>query len=148
MKTVLVLSIHHLYAERILSGRKKIELRRTRPRLRKGDIVLVYSPRPVMALVGGFDVKKLIEARPDKLWDLAGSISGISKTEFDEYYSGASRGFGIWIAKTWRLQKPLSLQELKRLWSNFSPPQSFRYLRADEVSIARTRPYMFPYGTF
>lgn len=136
MKTILVLSIRASHAENILEGRKKVELRRVRPKLENGDIVLIYAPRPIMALVGGFVVTKVIAAQPEKLWRLAGSVSGLTKNQFTHYYSGASMGFGICIEKAWRLEKPVSLAVLKRSWSNFSPPQSFRYLRPNEMRKA------------
>lgn len=136
MKTVLILSIRDVHAKNIFQGSKKVELRRIRPRLKGGDVVLVYTPRPVMALVGGFAVKDVIEAQPQKLWSLVGSVSGLSKDEFAKYYSGASKGFGICIGITWRLRKPLSLATLKQAWVKFVPPQGFRYLRANEVDLA------------
>lgn len=138
MKTILVLSIRDTHAQNILQGTKTVELRRMRPRLEEGDIVLIYAPRPIMALVGGFVVKKVIATQPEKLWRLVGGVSGLTRSQFLEYYSGASMGFGICIDKTWRLGKPVSLATLKRSWSHFSPPQGFRYLRADEVRMAKS----------
>lgn len=133
MKTILVLSIRDPHAQNILQGTKLVELRRMRPRVGEGDIVLIYAPRSIMALVGGFVVKKVIATQPAKLWRLVGSVSGLTKTQFMDYYSGTSLGFGICIEKAWRLEKPVSLAVLKQTWSKFSPPQGFRYLRADEV---------------
>lgn len=138
MKTVLVLSIREPHARNILQGTKTVELRRMRPRLHEGDIVLIYAPRPIMALVGGFVVKSVIRTKPDILWRLVGSASGLTRSEFVQYYSGASEGFGICIDQAWRLGTPVSLVRLKRSWSHFSPPQCFRYLRPDEVRMAKS----------
>lgn len=138
MKTILVLSIREPHAQNILQGTKTVELRRMRPRLEEGDIVLIYAPRPIMALVGGFVVKRVIETQPEKLWRLVGRVSGLTRSQFIQYYSGASMGFGICIDQAWRLGKPVSLATLKRSWSHFSPPQGFRYLRADEVRMAKS----------
>lgn len=138
MKTVLVLSIREPHAQNILQGAKTVELRRMRPRLEEGDIVLIYAPRPIMALIGGFIVKSVIETKPEKLWRLVGSVSGLTRSQFMQYYSGASVGFGICIDKAWRLGAPVSLVTLKRSWSQFSPPQCFRYLRPDEVRMAKS----------
>lgn len=133
MKTILVLSIRDPHAQNILQGTKTVELRRMRPRLGEGDIVLIYAPRPIMALIGGFVVKKVIATQPEKLWRLVGSVSGLTKNQFMDYYSETSMGFGICIEKAWRLEKPVSLAVLKRSWSKFSPPQAFRYLRPNEM---------------
>ena len=138
MKTVLVLSIREPHAHNILRGTKTVELRRMRPRVQKGDIVLIYAPRPIMALVGGFIVKHVIVAQPENLWRLVGNVSGITRRQFVQYYSGASEGFGICIDRAWRLRTPVPLVTLKRSWIHFSPPQCFRYLRPDEVRMAKS----------
>lgn len=138
MKTILVLSIRENHAQDILEGRKKVELRRVRPKLENGDIVLIYAPRPVMALVGGFVVKEVIVAQPGQLWRQVGSVSGLTKHQFTHYYSGASVAFGICIDTTWRLDKPVSLAVLRRCWFPFTPPQCFRYLGAKEMRMAKS----------
>lgn len=138
MKTILVLSIRGSYAESILEGKKKVELRRVRPKLESGDIVLIYVPRPVMALVGGFAVKEVIVAQPGQLWRQVGSVSGLTKHQFAEYYSGASVAAGICIDTMWRLEKPVPLAVLRRCWLGFIPPQCFRYLGAKEMRMAKS----------
>jgi predicted transcriptional regulator len=138
MKTILMLSIRESHAQNILAGRKKVELRRVRSKLEKGDVVLIYAPRPVMALVGGFVVKEVIVAQPGQLWRQVGSVSGLTKHQFTHYYSGASVAFGICIDTPWRLDKPVSFAVLRRCWSRFTPPQCFRYLGAKEMRMAKS----------
>ncbi len=138
MKTILVLSIRENHARDILEGRKKVELRRVRSKLEEGDVVLIYVPRPVMALVGGFVVKEVIVARPAQLWRQVGRVSGLTNHQFTDYYSGASTAFGICIDTTWRLDKPVSLAVLRRCWLPFNPPQCFRYLGAKEMRMAKS----------
>ena len=138
MKTILVLSIRENHARGILEGRKKVELRRVRSKLEKGDIVLIYTPRPVMALVGGFVVKEVIVAQPGQLWRQVGSLSGLTKHQFTHYYAGASVAFGICFDKAWRLDKPVALVTLRQCWFRFTPPQCFRYLGAKEMRMAKS----------
>ena len=61
LRKILLLSIHPEHAKNIFDGIKTVELRRTRPRLSKCDQVLVYVSSPTKALVGAFEVKKVIE---------------------------------------------------------------------------------------
>lgn len=138
MKTILVLSIRENHAQDILEGRKKVELRRVRSKLEIGDVVLIYVPRPVMALVGGFVVKDVVVAQPGQLWRQVGSVSGLTKHQFTHYYSGVSIAFGICIDTTWRLDNPISLVVLRRWWPRFTPPQCFRYLSAMEMRMAKS----------
>jgi predicted transcriptional regulator len=138
MKSILVLSIRDRHANDILDGTKTVELRKTRPRLVEGDIVLIYVPKPIMAVVGGFEVKNVVSTDPKNLWKKVGSESGLTRKQFTDYYSGSSIGFGIRVAKTWRLAESLSLKTLRRWWPEFCPPQGFRYLRASEINTAIT----------
>ena len=136
MKSILVLSIRDHHANSILDGNKTVELRRMRPNIDEGDIVLIYIPKPIMAVVGGFAVKSVVSAKPEALWKQVGRKSGLTKRQFIQYYSGTSVGFGIKIAKVWRLSTSLSLPKLRQWWPNFIPPQGFRYLRSSEIRRA------------
>jgi len=136
MKSILVLSIRDRHANSILDGKKTVELRRIRPNIGQGDIVLIYIPRPIMAVVGGFAVKNVVSAKPEALWRQVGRRSGLTKRQFSQYYSGTSVGFGIQIAKVWRLGASLSLPKLRQWWPDFIPPQGFRYLRSSEIRRA------------
>lgn len=131
--SALLLSIRPKYANLIFSGRKKIELRRVRPRLQKGGLVLIYVSSPVKALMGGFQVRKVIEGTPKYLWSTVGAESGVTKKEFEDYYSGLSLGFAIFSSKIWQLKQPINLTDLKKRWSHFSPPQGYRYINLNEI---------------
>lgn len=136
MKAILILSIRDHHANSILDGKKTVELRRMRPNVGEGDIVLIYIPRPIMAVVGGFLIKSVVSAEPEALWRRVGRNSGLTKRQFIQYYSGTSVGFGIQVAKVWRLGTPLSLPKLRQWWPSFIPPQGFRYLRSSEIRRA------------
>lgn len=56
---VLLISIRPVYANKIFDGSKTVELRRVRPRLETGSVVLVYVSNPVQALMGMFQVSTL-----------------------------------------------------------------------------------------
>lgn len=131
--TALLLSIRPKYADLIFNGLKKTELRRVRPRIQKGGIVLIYVSSPVKALMGAFQVQKVIEGNPKYLWRVAGNESGITKKEFDTYYSGLSLGFAISASKIWQLKHPILLANLKRRWAHFTPPQGYRYIHLEEI---------------
>lgn len=132
---VLLLSIHPEYANKIFNGTKKVELRKTRPRINKGDLVLVYGTSPLKALMGAFEVVRVVEALPQELWSDVQHIAGITHEQFENYYAGASSGFGIHFNKTCCLPEPFTLTRLRHIWSDFQPPQSYRYLTLDELSV-------------
>lgn len=127
-KKSVLLSIRPEHARKIFNGTKTVELRRTCPRVTKGDLILIYVSSPVKALGGFFRVSQIIKETPERLWPLVSAYAGISKPEFDNYYSGASIGFGINIDRVRKFKNPISLAWLKAKWPGFLPPRSYRYI--------------------
>ena len=133
----LLISIKPEHAKKIFSGEKTVELRRVRPKLSNGDAVLVYVSSPTMALVGAFEVDRVIELSPESLWEEVKISAGITLDVFSAYYKGTDKAFGIVIKKSWNFDTPLSLENLKSKWINFHPPQSYKYISAQEINLLR-----------
>ena len=131
----LLISIKPEHAKKIFAGAKTVELRRVRPKLSNGDTVLVYVSSPTKALIGAFEVDRVIENSPKELWLEVELNAGITQAEFNSYYSGTERAFGILIKKTWNFDVPLTLQNLKSKWMNFHPPQSYKYISEQEANL-------------
>jgi predicted transcriptional regulator len=131
----LLLSIRPQYAEKIFDGTKKVELRRIKPNVNSGDTVFVYVSSPVKALRGKFIVDKVLQEAPEKLWEQIKNDVGLTKEEYKSYFEGASFGFGIYLKAVQDMPSPLSLGELRELWSNFHPPQSYKYLKPHEINL-------------
>jgi len=126
----LLLSVRPLFADKILSGSKTIELRRVRPNVDAGDRILLYSSSPEMALLGSAKVEEVISGTPRSIWLQARGLAGISRQEYDNYFAGTDVAIGIRIYAARRFERPIPLQELRRRWPWLRPPQSFRYLSA------------------
>jgi len=131
----LLLSIRPKYADQIFAGKKTVELRRVKPKLSTGDTVLVYVSSPTKALIGGFEVDKVIESSPDNLWTKVHNIAGVTEEEFTNYYVGSELACGIFIKKSWHFKAPLALENLQKKWANFHPPQSYRYISMQEACL-------------
>lgn len=128
-----MLSIRPEFAEKIFAGTKTVELRRSRPRVKDGDWVLVYVSSPVKILMGMFQVDGVHEGVPECLWDELNDRAGVTREQFEAYYAGAERGVGIAVRSPTRLKHPLSLNQLRGAISDFHPPQGFRYLTQHEL---------------
>jgi predicted transcriptional regulator len=124
----LLLSIRPQYASMIFDGTKTVELRRTRPRLKTGDLVLVYVSSPVKALLGAFEVDRVVVASVSQLWNKVKSKAGITAEAFRDYFSGADIGYGIVLKRKWKLGRPVKLESLRERSANFRPPQGYHYL--------------------
>ena len=134
LRYALFLSVRPLYAARILEGRKTVELRRVRPRVSKGAVLLLYVSSPVKALKAISMVDRVTSAQPDMLWEQIAHKAGVSRDEFDEYFDDARLGFAIHLSDVQLLSHPVSLAALRKLWPGFTPPQGYQYFTQREFS--------------
>jgi len=132
MKKALLLSIKPKFAEAIFEGTKVFELRKVRPRLTCGDLVLVYVTSPRCRLEGAFDVVSVIELPPEELWNVVKSGCALTKNEFDNYYFGKTVGYAIGVGSAWVLETSRNLRYLRD--EEIVPPQSYRYLSASQTA--------------
>lgn len=122
------------YARKIFDGTKTVELRRVRPRVTTDDLVLVYASSPVKAMMGAFEIARVLTASPSRLWRKVDGKAGMTRKQFDEYFQGAKTGYGIFVKRKWVLPKSLKLESLRKRRSKFRPPQSYHYLTVDDVN--------------
>jgi predicted transcriptional regulator len=141
-QNILLLSIKPKYADMILSGTKKVELRRVRTRLKNDDLVLIYVSSPTKALVATFEVDKIIQneilAKPkdiNNFWQIIKNLAGISSNEYKTYYNNASIIVAIFIKNVNKLHNPIELETLRARIPRFQPPQSYRYLKDSELKL-------------
>jgi len=120
------LSIKPTYSQRIFSGEKKFEFRKTKPRSAI-DFVVVYESSPTRNIVGGFTIKTVFSGTPDEIWEKCKFYSGIDKGGYREYCGKASLIHAFEIDQIYKLEKPMSPF---KLFLNFKAPQSFCYLHS------------------
>lgn len=132
MNKALLLSIKPRFADAIFAGTKTFELRKVRPKVAAGDLVLVYVTMPRCQLEGAFKVGAVLELPPEKLWLRVRGKCGVSKEEFMSYYAGKNTAFAIGVAEAWQLETTVGLKDLRT--EEILPPQGYRYLTAGETS--------------
>jgi len=137
-KTVVLISIHKEYAEKIFSGEKQYELRKRLPELKKGDLIIVYVPKPEQRIEGWFVVDELIKDHPKKLWRRVSKKSGICRSDYNNYFENRSEGLAISIKKASVFESPISLEEFRKVEPSFYPPQSYIYLDNNKLEHFKT----------
>jgi predicted transcriptional regulator len=131
----IILSIKPKYAEAILAGIKRVELRRTRPqRLSEGGVVLLYATSPARRFVGGFRVGEIRQECTESLWQRVGDICSVSRDEYLSYYDGVDEGVALFVSGIWRLKRPMDLRAARKRFPGFAAPRSFRYATALELA--------------
>jgi predicted transcriptional regulator len=131
MVTNVLMSIHPQYAEAILLGTKRYELRRMRPQFPPGTIVWLYATKPMGAIVGCFESGEIIAGAPQTLWRSIGSQLGIDSKAFRAYVAGCERVFAIEIRGASAAPSDLPMP------AGLIPPQSYMYLpvQVDQPSL-------------
>jgi predicted transcriptional regulator len=136
----LLLSIRPVYAELILAGKKTIELRKQRPRVPPGTLVVMYASAPTCAIVGAFVLHEIVELQPSELWKLHSNRTGISRELFERYYEHRDQAFGLVVGRVLPLLATVGLAQLRQMWGKFQPPQSYRFIHrrqsTQSVSLA------------
>lgn len=124
---VMLLSVRPRYAESILAGTKRAEIRRQRPGILPGTPVIIYATKPLGAVVGTANIDRICEGIPSDLWDQYHQEMGVSWAEFDEYLSGTSTAYLLLLSGASRLNTPLTLDDMRES-ADFRPPRSYRYV--------------------
>jgi predicted transcriptional regulator len=121
----ILISLSARHAENILAGTKRVELRRRTMNIDPGATVWMYVKLPVGLIIGQARVGAIHAGAPSTLWRRFGSVSGLSRAEFFEYFSGVTRGVALVLEDSKRLTQQLSLQALRAINGQFQPPQFF-----------------------
>lgn len=130
----LLLSIRPKYIRSILDGTKTVELRRSRIHAVEGTLVILYSTSPTRSVVATATLERIIESEPNDLWLTISGHAGVTRREYDEYFRGASRAFGLRLKNVKRLSSPLPLIQM-RARTGLEPAQSFRYVTDRQVEL-------------
>ena len=119
----ILVSIKPEYVKDILSGRKKYEYRKIKPKNRV-DAIIIYSSAPVMKIVAEVEVEEIIEGNTDEIWEKTKNGSGTNKKLYDEYFKNKS------IAVAYKLGKINVCAQPKNLidFGLNHAPQSYVYL--------------------
>lgn len=127
----ILVSLESRHAENILSGIKHVELRRRTMNVAPGSTMWIYVKQPVGSIIGNAIVGEVACLPPSELWKIYGSVSGLSRKEFFEYFDGIKRGIALVLGDRTRLNEVLSLDELRSVDHDFHPPQFFSRLPAE-----------------
>lgn len=120
-----LLSIKPEYVEKIFSGEKKYEFRKSIFKNKSVDTIVVYSTMPVGRVVGELKIDTIIEDEIDKLWEITKKEAGISYDFFKSYFKNNQTGYAISIKNAKIYDEPLYLSDIS---NELKAPQSFCYI--------------------
>ena len=126
----ILISLASRHAENIFAGRKLVELRRRNMNIVPGTTVWIYVKLPVGSIIGRVKIMAVHASSPTTLWRRFGTVSGLSRSEFFDYFDGVAQGVALVLEGAERLHRSLSLEALREIADGFQPPQFFARLSA------------------
>lgn len=130
VKHIKALSIKQIYAERIIAGTKKIELRKRLIGMELGELILLYETTPDSVIRGGFIADKTISLPPSKMWNQYNHIMGVDKEFYDIYFENCEFAYGTLIHQSFSFPA-LPLKQIQKLCPGFVTPQATINWRED-----------------
>lgn len=127
-----LLSIKPEFVDKIFSGEKKFEYRRSIFKNPDVDTVIVYSTMPVGKVVGEFKIQTILNLSIDDLWNKTQSKSGLNYSFYKDYFHDKEKGYAIKIQAAKEYKEPLLLSEIRE---NLKAPQSFCYIEDDLITV-------------
>jgi len=132
----ILISVHPRHVDSMINGRKTVELRRRPLKLSSGCRVWIYCTLPRGSVEALGIVRIVVAATPSKIWRDYGQQCGITKAEFDAYYSGSDMAYAIVFSVVRKLPLTFALGEIRRHLTSFQPPQFFKRLLADGPELS------------
>lgn len=123
-----LLSIKPEFTKAIHSGTKKYEYRR-KIFSKKCDEVLIYCTAPVQKIVSKFCIGEVLCLPINELWEETHEYGGIDEIRYREYFRGLEYGYAISIEELEVYDNPVNPSDVL---DNFTPPQSFLYVKEDK----------------
>ncbi len=116
-----LMSIKPKYVEKILSGEKKYEYRKTL--LKKNvESILVYSTSPVKKVVCEIKLLEVVKGTPKYVYSKTHEEGSITLEEFNSYFKNKGVAYAYKLGSIKRLN--LTLKEI----GVKTPPQSYQYI--------------------
>lgn len=126
-----LLSIKPVFADKIYSGEKTYELRKSAPNLTSPRIFL-FETEPIGKITGIILAGEIIKDTPENIWKLVGT-SATSRERFFSYFQGRNQAVAIKIARAQKFSSPLATRLITQLEKKFIVPQSYQYLSFDSA---------------
>jgi predicted transcriptional regulator len=122
----IVMSIRSKYARKVLSGRKKVEVRRKFSKKWKGSKVSIYASGHERSLVGEALIKDVVFDKPHNIWESFSVQIGCTKEEFDKYTASKNMVYAVVLENAVPYRKSMSINEISGLVKEkLRPPQNY-----------------------
>jgi predicted transcriptional regulator len=120
------MSIKAEHARKVVSGTKKVEIRRSFSKKWTGCKVSIYASGRERSLVGEASIKRVVVDKPENVWERFHDQIGCTKEEFDKYTGSKNEIYAVVLENAIPYQKSISIREVSSLTKEkLRPPQNY-----------------------
>lgn len=123
-----LISIKPWYVEKLISGKKTVEIRSRQIKLPPGSRLWIYSTLPKACVQAIVHVERVDVGMPTSIWRKYNGLIGVSKDRFYDYVNGSKTVSAIIVEQAWGLPVDITLKFLKKNVPGFHPPQFLKYM--------------------
>ncbi len=132
MNKILFIGIHPKFTGLFLDGTKTVELRKSKPNVKKGDIVVLYATAPQKEIVALAKIESVLKLPVGVLWRRKGNLTGVEYKYFNEYYKNKAAGVAITMEDVEILTPAITLKQFKERVPRIKMLQGYQYLTDSE----------------
>lgn len=133
MDPSILLAIRPRFAQKILEGKKTVEIRRRFSTKWIGGRASLYASMPVGGLVGEATIADVVRGRPDHIWNRFHNEAGCTQDEFENYTKDTADIYAVILSDVRPYASPLPKEQMSGLvGSTLTAPQSYRALSASD----------------
>lgn len=124
--TKLLMSIRPEHAGNVLSGKKRVEVRRRFSKKWSGCRVSIYASHPQCSVVGDALIQEVTVDNPKHIWERFGDRIGCTKEQFNSYAHSADELYAIILEDVIPYDRAISLSEASHaVNAPLRPPQNY-----------------------
>lgn len=126
-------SLKPKFADLVLSGTKKVELRNRAVHVTTETKVWIYATRPRSRVVAEARVAKVVVGHPDLIWQRYRDEICLERSEYVEYTRGRPSASAIVLRDVKQVAEWLTLDVLRDRVCGFQPPQFYVRVAGDST---------------
>ena len=124
-----LMAIKPIYVEKILSGEKKFEFRKTLCKRHVSSLV-IYATSPIKKVIAEIQISNILTGSPTEIWAKTSYAAGLCKIDFDQYFYNCITAVAYCLGAIQVFNPPLPLDH----FGIKHAPQSYCYLSENQLS--------------
>ena len=138
-----LISIKPRYVEKLISGKKTVEIRSRQINLPPSSRLWIYSTLPKACVQAIVKVDFVDVGIPTSIWRKYNGFLGVSKDRFYDYVNGSKLVSAIIVDQVWGLPVDITLKYLKEKVPGFHPPQFLKFMDEMDPLLLAIADFLF-----